>query len=231
MIRSSRIAPLCFSCPALAIGIQLEEAKSEPSGLTSQDLLQVAHATQPHLEALLVARHQLQRCPAALPATIDTPSIPHCIYGILFRNATVFIVAHIPYLFESTYRYHSLLVDRLPFPPYIPDDRHGVLARLRIIVALLTIRNHADRLASLWEDVIWPSTIIDADLMLVRECTGIITPSPSEYKDPGALYLPDMDAHIGLASGHQEWDINATPSEMARSKELVEAWLPGVTLG
>jgi hypothetical protein len=97
MIRRPRIAPLCFSCPALAIGIQLEEARNEPSGLTSQDLLQVAHATQPHLEALLVARHQLQRCPVALPATIDTPSIPHCIYGVVFRNATVFIVAHIPY--------------------------------------------------------------------------------------------------------------------------------------
>ncbi|KAJ7464479.1 hypothetical protein FB451DRAFT_1263629 [Mycena latifolia] len=220
MICRSRQAPVCFSSPAIVLGIRFEDSGDKSCGLSSQELMQLARATQPHLEALLVARHRCQS-ESLLAAS------PACIFGIAFRDMTVYIVAHIPYLHESKYRYRSLVVDELPFPPYVAGDGEGFLARLRIIFALLTIRNHAGRVASLWEGVVWPPTIIDADLMLVRECTGIVTPSPSEYRDPNTLYLPGFFDY-DLPSGHGEGDIDPPASEIAHSKELVDGWLPGV---
>jgi hypothetical protein len=142
---------------------------------------------------------------------------------------TIFIVAHIAFLQETTYRYQSLVVDQIPFPPYVPGEREGVVARLRVIVALLTIRSHTDHLASLWDDLIWGPTIIDAELAVLRDFTGIVTPSPSEYEDPEVSFWGDMLDDIGLSPGGEEvaTDVDPSPSEIASSKELVDVWLLG----
>ncbi|KAJ7238783.1 hypothetical protein B0H12DRAFT_1137143 [Mycena haematopus] len=236
MIRRSPKTPLRFLSPALAIGIQFENDSTDSCGLTKQDLLRLARATQPHLEALLIARHV--RYPEPFPPPASRSSVPpDCIFGIAFRDMTVFIVAHIPYLDQSAYHYQSLVVDQIPFPPYAQGFppcaqgdrdvvREGILARIRLIIALLTIRSHTDRVASLWEAVIWPSTIIDADLTLVHECTGIVTPTPSESSgESDGSFWGDMGDYIELASGHEEGEINPMPSEIAHSKELVDGWL------
>ncbi|KAJ7817594.1 hypothetical protein B0H14DRAFT_2841983 [Mycena olivaceomarginata] len=234
MLRRSRKAPVCFSSPAITIGIQLEDSQVTSGGLTSQELMQLAHAVQPHLVALLGARHH--QAPATVPGPSDPPA---CIFGIAFRDMTLFLVAHIAYLDESYYRYRSLVVDQIAFPPYVPGDGEGLLGRLRIIVALLTIKHHTGRLASLWERATWPATIIDADLTLVHNCTGILTPSPSEYRDPYGLYLDfssgskrrDLkpeEGDINLEEGESNPEIYPTPSEIVHSIELVDAWLPGI---
>ncbi|KAJ7509706.1 hypothetical protein B0H11DRAFT_2270096 [Mycena galericulata] len=226
MIRRSRKAPVTFSSPALTIGIQLQETSENICTLASEDLQYLARATQPHLEALLVARHQ--RYPDSL---LDISSLPPpCIFVIAFRHMTVFLVAHIAYFHQSIYRYQSVVVDQLPFPPYVPGDQEGVMARLRLIIALLTIRGHTDRLASLWDDLNWGQTILDAELAVVQDFTGIVTPSPSEYEDPEAAMWGDMLYDIKLAPNGQEvaTDINPPPSEIAYSKERVDAWLLGI---
>ncbi|KAJ7737002.1 hypothetical protein DFH07DRAFT_779537 [Mycena maculata] len=226
MIRRSSKTPLCFSSPALTIGIQLSDSDNK-SCLTDEDLLHLARATQPHLEALLLARHQ---CYPKISLTSPAPFPPACIFVIAFRDMTIFIVAHIAYLRESTYRYQSLVVDQIPFPPYVPGDQGGVVARLRVIVSLLTIRSHTDRLASLWDDLIWGPRIFDAELAALRDCTGIVTPSPSEYEDPEVSMWGNMLDHIKLTPTGEEvaTDISPSPSEVACSKELVDAWLPGI---
>ncbi|KAJ6558025.1 hypothetical protein B0H19DRAFT_126145 [Mycena capillaripes] len=226
MIRRSSKAPLCFSSPALTLGIQLPDSENK-SCLTDEDLLHLARATQPHLEALLLARHQ--RYPE-LSSTSPAPFPPACIFAIAFRDMTIFIVAHIAYLRESTYRYQSLVVDQIPFPPYVSGDRGGVVARLRVIIALLTIRNHTDRLASLWDELIWGPTIFDAELAALRDCTGILTPSPSEHEDLEVSMWGNMLDHMKLTATGEEvaTDINPSASEVACSKELVNAWLPGI---
>ncbi|KAJ6542631.1 hypothetical protein B0H19DRAFT_1171160 [Mycena capillaripes] len=223
MVRRSRKAPLCFSSPALAIGMRLQDSDGESCTLTKQDLLYLARATQPHLEALLLARHH--RYPEPLLTTSSLP--PACIFVIAFRDKTIFIVAHIAYLHETTYRYQSLVVDQIPFPPYVPGEGEGVVERLRVIVALLTIRSHTDHLASLWEDLFWDPTIVDAELAILRDFTGIVTPSPSEYEDPEVAFWGDMLDDIELASGGEEvaTDTGPSPSEITSSKELVDVWL------
>ncbi|KAJ7364297.1 hypothetical protein DFH08DRAFT_270819 [Mycena albidolilacea] len=225
MVRRSREAPLCFSSPALAIGMRLQDSDGESCTLTRQELMCLARATQPHLEALLLARHH--RYPEPLLATSPLP--PACIFVIAFRDMTIFIVAHIAFLQETTYRYQSLVVDQIPFPPYVPGEREGVVGRLRVIVALLTIRSHTDHLASLWDDLIWDPTIIDAELAVLRDFTGIVTPSPSEYEDPEVSFWGDMLDDIKLSPGGEEvaTDVDPSPSEIASSKELVDVWLLG----
>ncbi|KAJ7699063.1 hypothetical protein B0H17DRAFT_317981 [Mycena rosella] len=222
MARRSGKAPLRFSSPALVIGVQMDDIGN--GDLTYDELRNLARVTQPHMEALLVARHQRH----AEASSAKPPDVPPCIFGIAFRDLTVFIVAHIAHLDHSKYRSQLLLVDRLSFPPYVPNDREGVLTRLRLIIALLTIKSHTGHLASLWNELNWPPTIFDAEAALVRECTGIVTPSPSDYEDLDALMWGDMLDHIGIASGQEERDINPPPSEIERSKELVNDWLPRV---
>ncbi|KAF8204412.1 hypothetical protein K438DRAFT_1819810 [Mycena galopus ATCC 62051] len=225
MVRRSSKAPLCFSSPALAIGMQLQDSDSKSCTLTRQDLLYLARAAQPHLEALLLARHH--RYPGPLLATSPLP--PACIFVIAFRDMTIFIVAHIAFLHEITYHYQSLVVDQIPFPPYVPGEREGIVARLRVIVALLTIRSHTDRLASLWEHLTWDPTIIDAELAILRDFTGIVTPNPSEYEDPELALWGDMLDYIELSPGGEEvaTDVGSSPSEIASSKALVDVWLLG----
>ncbi|KAJ7915622.1 hypothetical protein B0H13DRAFT_2453955 [Mycena leptocephala] len=225
MIRRSARAPLRLSSPALIIGARLEDSGGESYDLTADEVENLAHITQPHLEALLVAQHQCySHSISPVTAPESSPYRP-CIFAIAFRDMTLFIVAHIPYLHETTYRYRSLVVDKIPFPLYVPGDEDGVIERLRIIIALLTIRNHTDRMAALWNDVIWPPSVIDVEQTLVRERTGIATRSPSEYTDLDGLMWGNMFDYIGIASGDAELAIDPPPSEIARSKEMVDAWL------
>ncbi|KAJ7180984.1 hypothetical protein C8R46DRAFT_1345159 [Mycena filopes] len=222
MIQRSGKAPLCLSSPALVLGIQLEDDSGDFRGLTSDDFAQLARATQPHLEALLVARQQR---PIPTPTSPSNP--PDCVFALAFRNKTVFIVAHIAYLHQSTCRYQSLLLDELPLPSYVSGDEAGVLARLRATIAVLTIRSHADRLAADWGDISWPQKISTAELALLRECTGIATPNPSDYVDRDRLIWGDMLDDVPFEDDGAELDVNPPASEIAKSKELVDGWLPG----
>ncbi|KAK7019057.1 hypothetical protein R3P38DRAFT_3274142 [Favolaschia claudopus] len=223
MIRRSAKAPLCFSSPALAIGMLLQDVDGDSSTLTTEDLLYVARATQPHLEALLVARHHRysEAAISALP--------PPCIFVIAFRDMTIFIIAQIANRDDTTYRYQSLIVDQLSFPPHFPGEGDGIVMRLRIIVALLTIRGHTDRLASLWDDLIWDPAIVDAELTTLREYTGVVTPNPSDYEDPEIAAWGDMLDHMKLTRGGEEVavDVGPSSSEIECSKTLVDSWLPG----
>ncbi|KAK7046678.1 hypothetical protein R3P38DRAFT_2765460 [Favolaschia claudopus] len=223
MIRRSAKAPLCFSSPALAIGMLLQDVDGDSGTLTTEDLLYVARATQPHLEALLVARHH-RRYPEAAISALPPP----CIFVIAFRDMTIFIIAQIAFRDDTTYRYQSLIVDQLSFPPHFPGEGDGIVMRLRIIVALLTIRGHTDRLASLWEDLIWDPTIVDAELTTLRDFTGVVTPNPSDYEDPEIAAWGDMLDHLKLTRGGEEIavDVGPTPSEIGCSKKLVDSWLP-----
>ncbi|KAJ6481251.1 hypothetical protein C8R47DRAFT_1197801 [Mycena vitilis] len=233
MIERSRKAPVCLLSPAIAIGIQLE-SNSSSKCLTAKELLQVAGVAQPHLEAIIVARSQRLSGPLRGSVTSEGPPATDCVFVLALRDETVFIVAHIAYLQQSTYRYRSLVVDQLPFPPYVSGDKEGVLARLRIIVALLTIRTHIGRVASLWDDVVWPRDVFDAESALLRECTGIVTPSPSEQESEGpeGYWYVSGDMH-SLSSGDESGDEDRTlasgdedrGAEITASKELVDHWL------
>ncbi|KAJ7079035.1 hypothetical protein C8R43DRAFT_1053210 [Mycena crocata] len=211
-------APVHLSSPALVLGIEFE---GSDGGLSPQDLTKLAHATQPHLEALVIARHNSSSSASALPA---------CIFGIIYRNMTVFIVAHIAYLHQSMYRYRSLVVDKLPFLPYVSDDRKGLLARLRIIVALLTIQRHASLSAALWGDVFWPWAVVDYEENLVQKHIGSVSPRQSEADDKDAdenrkIWGDSPPHNSASTSGFDEEDINPPPAELEHSKNLVDGWL------
>lgn len=62
----------------------------------------------------------------------------------------------------------------------------------------------------------------------MRGCTGIVTPSSSEYRDPNTIYVSSEWFDFDHAPGHEEADINPAPSEIAHAKELVGAWLPEI---
>ncbi|KAJ7478801.1 hypothetical protein B0H11DRAFT_1916494 [Mycena galericulata] len=221
MLSRARNAPLRLSSPALTIGILLEETGQTDDVLSPDELACIAQVAQPHLEALLIAWDQ--RYPKLAP----DPAV--CIFALALRAAHVFIVAHIPYPAESEYRYRSIVVDQIPFPPYIPgtQDRKGLLARLRLAISLLTIQNHTRRAASLCQDVVWPANIVDRELALVRECTGIgiVTPSPSEHGNPDAEFWGPLIEDAWLAGGEEVAEVAASSSDIARSKALVTDWL------
>ncbi|KAJ7656486.1 hypothetical protein DFH06DRAFT_1132410 [Mycena polygramma] len=209
MIRRFRKAPVSLLSPAIAIGIQLESSMGRSATFGGSP-----------------------RCTIPTPLrefiTSEGPAAADCVFVFALRDETVFIVAHIPYLQQSTYRYQSLVVDQLPFPPYVSGDQEGVLVRLRIIVALLTIRAHTSRVASLWDDVVWPPEVFDAESALLRECTGIVTPSPSEQEpeeDEKDVRWGDIPDYVALASGDEERDLTASEAEIAQSKKLVDDWL------
>ncbi|KAJ7086123.1 hypothetical protein B0H15DRAFT_950714 [Mycena belliarum] len=242
MARRFRDAPLRLLSPAIVIAVELEDLGSVFPDLTEAELQDLARVTQPHLEALLVARHQ--RCVGAPPATLpasEPPAAPACIFCIAFRDATLFILAHTAHLHreKGKYRYEVVLVDRLPFPPRAANDSAGVLARLRTVLALLTLRSHADRIAALWHDVAWPHPVWDAEAALVRTHTGIVTPSPSEHVNSDDerdriiydYFMNEDDSNVSSGRGPDgelevdEAQIDPTPSEIARSKELVEGWI------
>ncbi|KAJ7180990.1 hypothetical protein C8R46DRAFT_596272 [Mycena filopes] len=167
MLRRAVKTPLRFSSPALLIGVQLEENTADKSyaSLSSEELIQLARVAQPHLEALLIARQRVKD--SDVEGTLTDPHIPpNCVFVLARREETVFIVAHIAYSHQSSYRYQSLLVDELPFPSYEPGRDEGFLARLRVLVALLTFRRHASRLSALWDSVVWPPAVFDAESAL-----------------------------------------------------------------
>ncbi|KAJ7157507.1 hypothetical protein C8R43DRAFT_996683 [Mycena crocata] len=176
MLRRSHDAPLRLSSPALTIGIGLKD-NDAADGLSSEELKHLALAAQPHLEMLLVAWNV--RYPDSPPDSTV------CIFVLALRGMHIFIVAHIPYLCGSEFRYQSIVVDRLRFPPRIPgtDDREGMLDRLRLAIALLTIKNHTGRLASLCHDVVWPRTVFDEQLELVQQVTGTVTSQSQSGKE------------------------------------------------
>ncbi|KAJ7904009.1 hypothetical protein B0H13DRAFT_1881944 [Mycena leptocephala] len=182
MLSRAQTAPLRLSSPALTIGILLEEAGQTDDGLSPDELMQISRAAQPHLEALLIAWDQ------CYPKSPPNPTV--CIFALAFRPGHVFVVAHVPYPADSECNYQSIVVDRIPFPFYIPgtEDHEGLLARPRLAISLLTIQNHTSRAASLCQDVVWPAKIVDRELALVHDCTGIITPSPSEHQNPDTKF-------------------------------------------
>ncbi|KAJ6481248.1 hypothetical protein C8R47DRAFT_1322276 [Mycena vitilis] len=226
MIRRSQKAPLRPLSPALVIGIQLKSC-AKACSLTHEELTYVAQATQPHLEAVLLARNrrsgQLKRS-----APAERPTDRDCVFVLATRDNTLFIVAHIPYVHEGTCRYQSLIVDQLPFPPFVSGDQEGVLARLRVMLAVLTIRSHADQFAYLWNEVVWPLAILEADSALLRDCTGIVTPTPSDSVESVDSDSPNPFADQDLASGHEKMDLTASEADIAHSKELVDRWLLGI---
>jgi hypothetical protein len=101
------------------------------------------------------------------------------------------------------------------------------MGRPRVIVALLTICSHTNRLASLWDDLVWDPTIVDAELAVLRDFTGIVTPSPSEHEDSQLSLWGDILDDIELGPGGEEaaTDIGPSPFEIASSKEMVDVWL------
>ncbi|KAJ7226245.1 hypothetical protein B0H12DRAFT_1328706 [Mycena haematopus] len=216
MLRRSRKAPIRLSSPALAIGLLLEDSGTA-AGVTSDELKRLAYAAQPHLEALLIAWHR--RYPD-LP-----PDSSVCIFAVALRGVHVFIVAHIPYLCDSGYRYRSVVIDQLPFPLYKPgaNNREGLLARLRLAISLLTIQSHVSRVASLYQEVVWPPAIFDQELALVHECSGILTPSPSA--ESGESDIWGGSDNFSFSDEEEIADIDTSAHEIAHSKELVNNWL------
>ncbi|KAJ7289206.1 hypothetical protein C8J57DRAFT_1493654 [Mycena rebaudengoi] len=213
MINRSRRLPLCLSSPALAIGIQLDD-KNSNCQLNTDELTRLADVVQPHLEAVLIAWH----CRHSSP-----PDVGVCIFGIALRNSHVFVVAHIPYLHLSEYRYKSIILDQISFPPSY--DPEASIARLRLIIALLTIQTHVGRLASLWESISWPPIIIDSELTRAQEFSGIPTPTPSEVDGSGAEWLKDILDGMELETGHEVYDLTPPDSDILHSKEIVNTWL------
>ncbi|KAF7364012.1 hypothetical protein MSAN_01059900 [Mycena sanguinolenta] len=201
--------PVGFACsPEWNCTSDSLEETGQDDGLTPNELMLISRAAQPHLEALLITWNQCH------PKSPPGPTV--CVFAIAFRPGHVFIVAHIP------------------FPFYLPgtNDRKGFLARLRVVICLLTIQNHVSRAASLCQDVVWPAEIFDADLSLVYECTGIITPRPSEHEDSDAEFwgrLGDTD-EVWLTGGEEVAEPSVSDSEIAHSKALVTEWLEQCTL-
>ncbi|KAJ7157515.1 hypothetical protein C8R43DRAFT_948906 [Mycena crocata] len=244
MLRRSQDAPLRVTSPALTIGICLKD-NDTADGLSSEELKHLALAAQPHLEMLLVTWNV--RYPDS------SPDSTVCIFVLALRGMHIFIVAHIPYLCGSEFRYQSIVVDRLRFPPRIPgtDDREGMLDRLRLAIALLTIKNHTGRLASLCHDVVWPRAVFDEQLELVQQVTGTVT-SQSQSGDEGKEAERDNDvkrpksAYPSPLVGEDDEDdeddddedmdttasgtalsveIETRALEIAHSKDLVNNWL------
>jgi hypothetical protein len=136
-------------------------------------------------------------------------------------------VAHIPYVHLSEYRYRSILVDQLPFPPHLPgtNDQAGFIARLHVIIALRTIQAHIGRLAALWEGVGWPLTKLDSELALAQGCSGIQTPTPSDPDENDSPWLAEVLLEMDLPEGHEIYGLNPSTSDIRLSKEIVDNWM------
>jgi hypothetical protein len=63
MARKSQKAPMFLVSGASNTGIQLQCSNNKSSGLTNEDMMHLAQATQSHLEALFMARHRWSSWP------------------------------------------------------------------------------------------------------------------------------------------------------------------------
>ncbi|KIJ69111.1 hypothetical protein HYDPIDRAFT_105679 [Hydnomerulius pinastri MD-312] len=105
-----------------------------------------------------------------LSSRITTTSEPFpewlILFGVVYDSEYVRIIAHVPYRREEgVLGFVSYLVDELPFPPSSPGSEgsagcQGILERLRVALALMTLRRHVAQLAKslfgdtglLWEE-------------------------------------------------------------------------------
>jgi len=119
------------------------------------------------------------------------------IFGIMYDADCIRIIAHLPYLINAQgephrFSYLSCVVDTLPFAPVgAPrlDSQTFSAGRFQAAFALLTMRKHAFRLASMWEGVLWPTAFTASEMLRESEYLG-----PSPY--PSSSEASSMDESI-----------------------------------
>ncbi|GBE84396.1 hypothetical protein SCP_0603750 [Sparassis crispa] len=166
------------------------------------------------------------------------------LFGISYDAECIRLIAHIPFVDSASegspqWSYLSCIVDELPFGPMpqtTPDLKAWCVERFQVAFALLAMRKHAFRLACLWDDILWPTSIRQSEHIHETEYLGP-TPTPSEIDGSEwfTVYIPEED--------DEEDDEEPAPSEDAEelrlemeeieemakaSRPIVERWVTDV---
>jgi len=161
------------------------------------------------------------------------------VFGVIYDAESIVIVAHIPFIdaqketttrqsvgFGPQFSYLSCVINSIPFAPAFvkaPLSKPWCLDRFRAGFALFSLQQHAFRLASLWETVVWPSEIILAEDDFEREYR---CPSPT----PSERIIPDpfdgLFEECPLTSLEQQLELDEEIQERdARAQHILPALL------
>lgn len=139
------------------------------------------------------------------------------IFGLIYDSREVHLVAH---FWASDTDLMSVVVDTLDFPSDVDSDTVDFAAwsenRVRLVLALLTVQRHTFRLASLWDDVRFPS---DISRLSSHLDTIIMGPEPtSQMCGTESVYSAPSDSE-DTSVGSQAYSTDSIPSEPSDTSE------------
>lgn len=156
-------APLTISSPAVIVCVQAQNAHMESESLSEDELVDLRNLMAPHLRATSMGVGK-QECG-------DWPS-----WATLF---TLYIKAGILHLMACTLRWDEkkaqtdiYLVDSIPIRAVVtsPEDTQN---RLRLAIALLTLRSHVYRFFERWSEIEWEESLLSGERVALNIVTGM----------------------------------------------------------
>lgn len=147
------------------------------------------------------------------------PPLPNdaIIFGLIYDSREVHLVAH---FWASDTDLMSVVVDTLDFPSDVNPDTVDFAAwsenRVRLVLTLLTVQRHTFRLASLWDDVRFPS---DISRLSSHLDTIIMGPEPtSQMCGTESVHSAPSDSE-DTSVGSQTYSTDSIPSEPSDTSE------------
>lgn len=241
--------------PILLLGIRRDLSQS--IGTALRDL---ASLVEPHLHAHIVNWH-LRSEQTATSKSPDSetgapPTLPPWLvmFGLLYRGGpgegSITIVAHIPYMANAgeepsarrIFSYLALVVDHISLPglahqpqPSVVspdnDDDSPVICNIRAALALLSLKQHAVRLANAWEGVQWPQFVYEIYSDIEREHLGSLgSPSECERDVVGLLELDEESLTESEQDAELKEEEYAQMVAEKKSVEMVNLWSKKVDL-
>jgi len=247
-LRRDRCLRLSLMHPALVVGVKgpiawskyLADSKPFQRPVSEHAAMEnLAAAVQPSLDTHLLnwqlRCEQIDR--VVSPSGIELPAW-FMVLGVIYDAESIVIVAHIPFIVTPKqiitrqsvdsgprFSYLSCVVDRIPFSPVsteAPLSQAWFRDRFRAAFALVSLQTHAFRLASLWENVVWPPEISLAEANLEREYRGP-TPTPSEETTSSPDWGEPMFREQSLTLSEQQAEVD---DEIKKTYEHAQEILP-----
>ena len=222
-------SPLTLSTPAVVLCFTAKDPYLELEAITADELIFLKHLVAPHLRMVSMGVGQEGRT--------DWPA-----WATLFL---LYIKAGAMHIFACTLCWSGerslidlYLLDTILVKPYVrePIDTER---RLRLTIALLTIRSHAQKFSERWSEIEWEESLLAAEDDAITIATGMeSTQTRSEGRSedfgPSARELADMVEALGrrLTQIGDDDDVQSEISEQSISATVVpinvDSWVDDV---
>lgn len=224
-IARARDLPLTASSPAVLLGVRTTHMNEDGSVVTADEIIELAALMAPHLQihtlgvAQRTPEHYVRNAEDAEPPTL------FCTY---LKKGFVHILAFTcGGKADDSSCADPYILDSLPIS-LRPQGREELLARMRVAMALFTLRRYIVRcLCDSWRHVLWPINVLDDEHASIVEVTGVRTPTAYSSSDFGWFVFEELgDSDSGAECNQETVEVDENLESWKENLEKeIGAWL------